>query len=931
MHRCIKCNTEFEGKFCPECGTKRQEEKTCPQCGANLNGGVRFCNECGHSFVNELSAESTDRSVTSKQTGVKKDYEPLLRKIYPALNYVPLGLSILFSLLLFAFYAGAVAVMPFGNISYGNAYSGANGILQNVPELSGCIAALFVFTVFSLLTSAATAVFTFAKKYKNLIVSFKEKCFFVRELFEYASVIVYFVFLIIASVLLGKIAAMDGGTGMIKGGACPALVLSFSILFMLFGAGAIAGRFVIGRKYPAFAEEEKKKKDEYAADKKALHEKRIAELSDPDVLREISENKRPAACNAVTAIKWKRAAAFAAAFMLTAIIIFRICLTEAMEELIYRVISNKTVDFDLDGTKELTFLISAFITAVLACLITTALIFVLPYKLSAKRFRSAAKTSNVVVAVIVCVFSLFLDWRLLSLGGMYKLSILLFCILCFITCVLNVVAACYARKYSKPLVIKYYGKKSPRKKAEVLPAFEDDAAQVAAYYKNKKRARLYRKVSGHKIGVGSLPLPKPGFIALIVSAVLFCTAAITSFAYANSQRDVFSVDFISRFVDHGCYVDKYYGEPDEEFGEQKKTYVYYDSDYRSRKKAWEKAKEDMQEAMDKGDFSTAEKLSKNVDNKFAKWRNGVYKKLTFEEESGDYKVSLDAVYKINGESAKKKVKKIEMIPLFYDGKLSMNFDRDRTKSMKYFYTDGSFRYSSLDKEVYAQFFTEPGKRTVEWSDDWGDYSYTITVMDYSEDLFDDGSSEISGKKGDLSYVIRYNREASYEKEQLCYDVTITGSGEINNHAGALLNCSTQNILSLTVSGNIRIGDDAFYGMYICENITLSDGVSEIGRRAFMQCGGVTEITIPAGITSIGEWAFYSCEALTEITIPDSVTSIGKQAFGMCGIQKATIPMRMAGNILREYRIRDVTITGDSIPDNAFEDCDYFTKVTMQTA
>lgn len=133
---------------------------------------------------------------------------------------------------------------------------------------------------------------------------------------------------------------------------------------------------------------------------------------------------------------------------------------------------------------------------------------------------------------------------------------------------------------------------------------------------------------------------------------------------------------------------------------------------------------------------------------------------------------------------------------------------------------------------------------------------------------------------------------------------------------------------MTVSGNIRIGDDAFYGMYICENITLSDGVSEIGRRAFMQCGGVTEITIPAGITSIGEWAFYSCEALTEITIPDSVTSIGKQAFGMCGIQKATIPMRMAGNILREYRIQDVTITGDSIPDNAFEDCDYFTKVTI---
>ena len=51
MHKCFKCGAEFEGKFCPECGTQWQENKHCPNCGAMLAGGAKFCNNCGYSFV----------------------------------------------------------------------------------------------------------------------------------------------------------------------------------------------------------------------------------------------------------------------------------------------------------------------------------------------------------------------------------------------------------------------------------------------------------------------------------------------------------------------------------------------------------------------------------------------------------------------------------------------------------------------------------------------------------------------------------------------------------------------------------------------------------------------------------------------------------------------------------------------------------------
>lgn len=53
MPKCPKCGKEFEGKFCPDCGTQWAEEKTCPQCGSKLSGSVRFCNECGYAFFQE--------------------------------------------------------------------------------------------------------------------------------------------------------------------------------------------------------------------------------------------------------------------------------------------------------------------------------------------------------------------------------------------------------------------------------------------------------------------------------------------------------------------------------------------------------------------------------------------------------------------------------------------------------------------------------------------------------------------------------------------------------------------------------------------------------------------------------------------------------------------------------------------------------------
>ena len=65
------------------------------------------------------------------------------------------------------------------------------------------------------------------------------------------------------------------------------------------------------------------------------------------------------------------------------------------------------------------------------------------------------------------------------------------------------------------------------------------------------------------------------------------------------------------------------------------------------------------------------------------------------------------------------------------------------------------------------------------------------------------------------------------------------------------------------------------------SVTIAEGVTFIGTRAFYYCTGLTSITIPSSVTAIGTEAFYYCTGLTSITIPASVTAIGNYAFSGC--------------------------------------------------
>ncbi len=58
---CPNCKQEFDGKFCPECGTKTVEVvekmvKMCPNCKVETES--KFCPECG-AKIEEMAARVT--------------------------------------------------------------------------------------------------------------------------------------------------------------------------------------------------------------------------------------------------------------------------------------------------------------------------------------------------------------------------------------------------------------------------------------------------------------------------------------------------------------------------------------------------------------------------------------------------------------------------------------------------------------------------------------------------------------------------------------------------------------------------------------------------------------------------------------------------------------------------------------------------------
>lgn len=90
----------------------------------------------------------------------------------------------------------------------------------------------------------------------------------------------------------------------------------------------------------------------------------------------------------------------------------------------------------------------------------------------------------------------------------------------------------------------------------------------------------------------------------------------------------------------------------------------------------------------------------------------------------------------------------------------------------------------------------------------------------------------------------------------------------------------------------RLSDSLFdYGTNITpiSFISVPGSITEIGKRTFYNCAGLSRIAIPNTVTSVGASAFYGCSALARVDIPGSISSGTATMFYNClGIVRAVV-------------------------------------------
>ena len=151
---------------------------------------------------------------------------------------------------------------------------------------------------------------------------------------------------------------------------------------------------------------------------------------------------------------------------------------------------------------------------------------------------------------------------------------------------------------------------------------------------------------------------------------------------------------------------------------------------------------------------------------------------------------------------------------------------------------------------------------------------------------------------------------------------------------AFYNCEA--LTSITLPQGVKsIGNEAFSSCKALTSITLPQGVESIGNEAFYECKALTSITLPQGMERIGDRAFYECYALTSITLPQGVKSIGNYAFAWCtALTSITLPQGVENigdsAFFECYALTSITLPQgiERIEDDAFNSCEALTSITL---
>ncbi len=134
---------------------------------------------------------------------------------------------------------------------------------------------------------------------------------------------------------------------------------------------------------------------------------------------------------------------------------------------------------------------------------------------------------------------------------------------------------------------------------------------------------------------------------------------------------------------------------------------------------------------------------------------------------------------------------------------------------------------------------------------------------------------------------------------------------------------------------VKIADYGFANCGKMTQITLPEGLKEIGIAAFSNCTSLVDVAIPSTVTTVKQYAFADCSSLEAAVLPDSVVTLEKYAYAFCK-QLKTVRLSAGIETIGKYTFYDCgALTVLHIPskvhtveNNAFEKCTSLTAITF---
>lgn len=164
------------------------------------------------------------------------------------------------------------------------------------------------------------------------------------------------------------------------------------------------------------------------------------------------------------------------------------------------------------------------------------------------------------------------------------------------------------------------------------------------------------------------------------------------------------------------------------------------------------------------------------------------------------------------------------------------------------------------------------------------------------------------------------------------DITIL-NGLTSIGERAFTDCN--DLASIVIPDSVTlIGEAAFRACRSLTSVVLSKNITQIPNEAFSSCVMLSSIDIPIGVTAIGAGAFQGCSNLMSINIPESVSSIGEWAFSEC-VCLSTISLPASITNIAPGAFNWTGLTSITIPEgitviseNTFTECFGLTSVII---